>query len=183
MLNPAVSALFGALSLFFGRRLFWLFIIVIGFAAGFTIADRFLAHGALWLELLVGLLGGVTGALLALVAQRLAIAVAGFFAGAYLFLAVSGALGGGHGGLVDTIALILGGVLGALLLSALFDIGLIVASAAVGGILIAQVAATAYDLSNLLARVVAIMLAVVGIIVQWTAWQRAEHGQERKPVD
>jgi hypothetical protein len=183
MITPALSALLGVLSLFFGRRLFWVFITLAGFVVGFTIADRFLAHGALWLELLVGLLGGVTGALLALVAQRLAVAVAGFFAGAYLFLTITGALGGGGGGLVDTIALFLGGALGAVLLSVLFDAGLIIISAIVGGILIGQAAATSFDLGNALARAVAVVLAIAGIAVQWAGWQRGERGPKGEPVD
>src|SRR5438552_18405709 len=78
---PILSALIGAAVLLFGRKLFWLCVAAIGFAAGVTLASHIVSEPSAVLQLTFAILLGFIGALLALFLQKLAIALAGFLAG------------------------------------------------------------------------------------------------------
>src|SRR5512147_1159889 len=78
----AVRIVAGALLRLLGRRLFWLFVGLMGFAAGLMLANQLLPEMPEWVRLLVAIGIGLLGALLAVFLQRLAIGVAGFLAGA-----------------------------------------------------------------------------------------------------
>src|SRR5438477_8914680 len=132
---PIVGALIGAVILFFGRKLFWLCVAAVGFAAGVEIAPHLIQEPSPLLALTVALVLGLLGALLAIFLQKIAIAVAGFLAGGKLAGAIAAAF------LVQydqyyLIVFIIGGIVGALLLLMLFDWALIFLSAAVGAHLI-----------------------------------------------
>ena len=71
----------GVAILLFGRKLFWLFVAALGFAVGLEIAAYFMREPPVWMTLLIALGLGLLGALLAIMLQKLAIAVAGFIAG------------------------------------------------------------------------------------------------------
>jgi hypothetical protein len=79
----------GALLLVLGRKLFWLFVAVVGFATGLMLATRFFQTQPEWLQLLIGIGFGLVGALLAYFFQEIAIAVAGFLAGGYIALSLT----------------------------------------------------------------------------------------------
>src|ERR1041385_6355086 len=79
---PIISVLVGLALLLFGRRLFWLFVAALGFAIGLQLAPYLSQNPPLWLSLLLSLGLGLLGALLAVVLQKLAIAIAGFLVGA-----------------------------------------------------------------------------------------------------
>src|ERR1041385_9171955 len=79
---PIISVLVGLALLLFGRRLFWLFVAALGFAIGLQLAPYLSQNPPLWLSLLLSLGLGLLGALLAVVLQKLAIAIAGFLGGA-----------------------------------------------------------------------------------------------------
>jgi len=76
----------GAVLLLFGRKLFWLVIGITGFLFGMEITGILLTAQPQWLQLAVGLGLGCLGALLAVLAQRLAFTVGGFFGGVFLAL-------------------------------------------------------------------------------------------------
>src|SRR5205823_2666174 len=78
---PIISVIVGVAILFFGRKLFWLFVAALGFAVGLQIAAYFMREPPQWMTLLVALGCGIIGALLAILLQKIAIAVAGFVAG------------------------------------------------------------------------------------------------------
>src|SRR5918911_2970587 len=84
---PLVGALIGAVILFFGRRLFWLCVAAVGFAAGVELAPRLIHEPTPLLSLTIALVVGFIGALLALFLQKIAIAIVGFFAGGKLAVA------------------------------------------------------------------------------------------------
>src|SRR5205814_2863212 len=86
-----VGALIGILILFFGRKLFWLCVAAIGFAAGVEIAPHLVHEPSPVLALTIAVGLGFIGALLALFLQKIAIAVAGFFAGGKLAVAIGAA--------------------------------------------------------------------------------------------
>src|ERR1700716_673281 len=88
---PAIQIAIGAALLLFGRRLFWLFVAGIGFTAGIYLKPLVVHDPPLWLALGEALFLGILGALLALLLQRLAIAIAGFLAGGRVSIALTSA--------------------------------------------------------------------------------------------
>src|SRR5437762_11845435 len=129
-----VGALIGIVILFFGRKLFWLCVAAVGFAAGVEIAPHLVHEPSPLLALTVAVVLGIIGALLALFLQKVAIAVLGFLAGGKLAGAIASAFliqYGQH----STIVFLVGGIVGAILL-VLFDWALIVVSSLIGAHLI-----------------------------------------------
>src|SRR6266571_3100891 len=63
---PIVGALIGAVILFFGRRLFWLCVAAVGFAAGVELAPHLVHEPSPLLSLAIALVVGLIGALLVL---------------------------------------------------------------------------------------------------------------------
>src|SRR5713101_4691010 len=125
----------GVCSLFLGRRLFWLFVGVVGFAAGVEIAAEMFKGTPEIVVLGLALLLGVAGAALAMALEKLMIGVVGFVAGSYLGIAVLTALTP-YPGRNIWLAVLVGGFVGAMLLVSLFDWALIVLSSLVGAGLI-----------------------------------------------
>src|SRR5258708_9794577 len=122
-----VGVLIGIAILFFGRRLFWLCVAAVGFAVGVGIAPLHINEPSSLLALLIALAFGVIGALLALFLQKVAIAVLGFLAGGKLTTAIAAAFFV-HYALYSTIIFVIGGIIGAILLLAVFCLGLVVFS-------------------------------------------------------
>ena len=79
-----IGALIGAVVLLFGRKLFWLCVAAIGFAAGVELAPHLVHEPSALLSLTIALLLGIIGALLAVFLQKIAIGVLGFLAGGKL---------------------------------------------------------------------------------------------------
>lgn len=151
----------GVLLLFLGRKFFWMFVGIIGFVAGFTLAGNLLKDQPQWLILLIGIVVGVIGAGLAVLLQRVAIALAGFAAGAYLAIALVQNLNLNLGAL-SWLPWIIGGIIGAILLFVFFDWALIILSSASG----AGMIVSALPLTSPLSIIVYIILLVLGILVQ-----------------
>jgi hypothetical protein len=162
-----VGALIGVVILLFGRKLFWLCVAAVGFAAGVEIAPHLVHEPSLLLALTVALVLGLIGALLALFLQKVAIAVLGFLAGGKLAGAIAAAFFI-HYGQHSTIVFLVGGFIGAILLLALFDWALIVVSSLIGAHLIQS----AVVLPATGSTIVFLGLAVVGIIVQAASLRR-----------
>jgi hypothetical protein len=158
---PIISVIVGAAILLFGRKLFWLFVAALGFAVGLEIAAYFMREPPQWLTLLVALGCGVVGALLAILLQKLAIALAGFIAGGRIAWALAAAFFVEHAH-YRGITFVIGGILGALLLLALFDWVLILLSSVEGAHLIT----TGIVLPEKGSLILFIALAIIGVIVQ-----------------
>lgn len=123
------KVLSGLALLTLGRRLFWLFVALTGFLVGAELADDiFIVHSTL-LVVLVALGAGLLGAIVAIFAQRLAFALGGFFAGAYIALVTVQSFGA-HG--FVEVFFLLGGIAGALLSLLLMDVAIVVLSSLVG---------------------------------------------------
>ncbi len=86
---PIISALIGVVVLFFGRKLFWLCVAALGFAAGVELAPHLLHEPTPLLQLTIALVLGFLGALLATLLQKLAIGVVGFAAGGRLAVGIA----------------------------------------------------------------------------------------------
>ena len=164
---PILSVLIGAVILFFGRKLFWLCVAAVGFAAGVEFAPHLMHEPTPILQLSIAIVLGFIGALLALFLQKIAIAVAGFLAGGKLAMALVAAFIA-EGARYPGITFIIGGIIGAILLLSLFDWALIVMSAVVGAYLIGHTIV----LPPTGATILFIGLAVLGIVVQAAALRR-----------
>jgi hypothetical protein len=131
--GPAAIIL-GALLLLTGRRLFWLFIATAGFFVGVSFGGMFFAGHQQWVILLVAVATGLIGALLAVFAQRVAFALAGFYAGAYIMYFLTHMYGLYE---ISVFLSLAGGVTGAVLASIFIDWAVIALSSLVGaGIII-----------------------------------------------
>ncbi len=171
--TPIAALLAGVALLLFGRRLFWLFVAVIGFMAGWYLAMGSERHPGTGAGLVIALVAGLIGLVLALVVQKVAVALAGFFVGAYL---VAGALGWHLPPLRpgQQLVLLLAGVVAAVLALALFDLALILYSAVAGaGLVLENVHLHLAGNAHLVALVV---LAAVGAAFQ-AHWLRRYKGR------
>lgn len=166
-LSPLVNFIIGLAVLLFGRHLFWLFVAAAGFVLGVMVAPQLLPGQPDWLILLVALALGLVGALLAVVVQQIAVALAGFIFGGYVLLSLLTVLGLGVTPW-EWLVFIVGGIIGAALVLSLFDPALIGLSALVGATLVVE----AVRLSGLVAltlpldMILWVILFVVGIAVQ-----------------
>ncbi|MEP6699350.1 MAG: DUF4203 domain-containing protein [Verrucomicrobiota bacterium] len=158
---PIISIAVGAAILLFGRKLFWLFVAALGFAVGLEIASHFMREPPSWLVLLIAVGIGLLGALLAILLQKIAIGVAGFIAGGRIALALAGAFFVEHAHYTG-ITFIIGGIVGAILLLALFDWALILLSSVEGAHLIRS-AITLPETGGLILFAVLLLL---GLVVQ-----------------
>jgi len=162
-----IGVLIGVVILFFGRKLFWLCVAAVGFAVGVKIAPLLVNESSSLLALLIALIFGVLGALLALFLQKVAIAVLGFLAGGKLATAIAAAFFVQYAQ-YSTIIFVIGGIIGAILLLALFGWALIVVSSFIGAYLIQS----AIVLPPTGSTLVFIGLAMVGIFVQAASYRR-----------
>lgn len=144
-----------------GRRLFWLFVGLIGFIAGIRVAAHFFPGQPEWMILAIALTAGVLGALLAVFLQWLAIGLAGFLAGAYVVVSLMPILGRGTSG-IDWLLFLVGGILGLFLIIVLFDWALIILSSLAGAGLITETLHVDRGATTLLF----IALFIVGFAVQ-----------------
>ena len=119
MLN-VINLILGGALLVAGRKLFWLFVGAAGFVTGIQLATRF-SQGPDWLAILIGLILGIIFALLAIFLQAIVIWIAGFLAGGYVLTVLATMLGIDLSGAPPWIVYIIGGILGVILVSLLFD--------------------------------------------------------------
>jgi len=164
-----VGALIGIVILFFGRKLFWLCVAAVGFAAGVEIAPHLVHEPSPLLALTVALVLGLIGALLALFLQKIAVAVLGFLAGGKLAGALAAAFFVQYAQ-YSTFIFLFGGLVGAILLLVLFDWALIVVSSLIGAHLIQSAIALPPSGST----IVFIGLVAIGILVQAASLRRSQ---------
>jgi len=161
------GVLIGVVILFFGRKLFWLCVAAVGFAVGVQIAPLLVNEASSLLALVIALVFGVLGVLLAFFIQKVAIAVLGFLAGGKLATAIAAAFFVQYAQ-YSTIIFVIGGIIGAILLLAVFGWALIVVSSFIGAYLIQS----AIVLPPAGSTLVFIGLAILGIFVQAISFRR-----------
>lgn len=149
----------GLILLLFGRKLFWLCVAVLGFLLGLEVAGSLLIDQSKWVMLVIGVGAGLLGALLAVVAQRVAFALAGFYAGAYLALVAAPSLGAGTH---STLWFAVGGIIGAVLAALIVDWAIILLSSLVG----AGAIVSAAGMGQAAGALVFVALTIVGTVVQ-----------------
>ncbi len=163
----------GIALLLFGRRLFWLFLAGTGFAIGAWLSVVFLEGQSDSVKLGAAIALGVLGALVAFKAQKMAVGLGGFLAGAYvgnaLWMAFQFPVPG-------WVAPLVGGVVGAILLAALFNWTLIALSSLLGAAVVYQNVALAPPWPV----VVFLGLLVLGLSVQSRQYARRKAPAEKK---
>jgi MFS family permease len=164
---PIISLIVGVLILLFGRRLFWLFVAAVGFAIGIELTPYLVQHPPPWLALAVALVLGLLGAVFALLLQKIAIGVAGFLVGGHIATALVAAFVTSHAQ-YSGLTFVIGGIVGALLLLALFDWALIIFSSIAG----AELVASNLHLPPSGTAILFIALTIFGILVQSAMFAR-----------
>ena len=152
----------GIAILLLGRKLFWFFMGVAGFAAGLILAVRLLDGVSGMTRLLISLGIGLVCALLVLLMQRFALTLAGFAAGTYFIYGIIHLLRIEAGGIL-WLAMIVGGLVGAVLIIKLFDWTLIFLSSLAGAMVVVQALGLVWYASLGLF----IMLFVLGLLAQF----------------
>ena len=161
-----INIILGGALLMAGRKLFWLFVGVVGFVAGLQLATQ-LWQGPELLAIIVGLVIGAIFAVLAIFLQGAAIGVAGFLAGGYVLTVLAGLIGLNQGAF-SWIVYLIGGIIGVLLVIFLFDWALITLSSLAGASLITE----ALLVPGGIAGVVFLALVIVGVVLQGSMLQR-----------
>ena len=163
----------GLLLLAAGRKLYWLFVAIIGFVAGLALATMFVKTEAEWVQWLIAIGFGVLGGILAVGLQKVAVGAAGFIAGGYglvYFLEIVKV----NLGDVTWPFVIAGGIVGAVLVLVMFEFALIALSSVAGATLVSQ----SFNFTGWAVTAVFLTLVLLGILIQWAA-MRAE-GRETK---
>lgn len=156
---PYLNPVLGAFLLLFGRRLYWAFVAIAGFLVGAQLANTLVAVPSEGTRLVVALAGGLIGALLAMLAQRIAFMAGGLFAGAYLGLALAGELSVSGPPLLWLIG---GGLLGAFAAAMLMDWAIVVLSSLAG----AWAIVAAIGLEGVRAVWLLVVIAAIGVMFQ-----------------
>jgi len=173
---PLAFLIVGLLLLLLGRRLFWLFVAAAGFLFGAAAAPYILPHQSELFTLIVALILGILGALLAIFVQKLAVAIGGFIAGGYLGAVLAAPLLGGSGAAYagSWICFLVGGIIGAILMMIFFNWALIILSSLQGAHMIIRglPPMRAYPFVRHHHPILFIILAIIGIIIQASTFRR-----------
>jgi hypothetical protein len=161
-----ISILVGIAALTLGRKLFWLFVGVVGFVVALSMAAPLFNGQPEWIALTVALVVGALGALIAMFIQKIAVAIAGFLIGGYVLVWLSTLLGLGLESW-NWLMVLVGGGLGSIFSASLFEVALIVLSSVAGSVLIA----TAFDFRPVITALLFLGLVIVGIVVQVKIWR------------
>jgi hypothetical protein len=159
--TAVAQILAGLALLFFGRKLFWLFVGVIGFLAGMEFGAEIVKAQPQGIILLIAIGAGLLAAILAIFLQRLVVAIAGGIAGGLIAMRIAVMLGASTESL-QWIVFLAGALLAAILVSAVFDWALIGLSALIGASLVSE--ALPFDHGAKLIGVA--VLFVLGLLVQ-----------------
>ncbi len=160
-MSTIVNLILGSILLVAGRKLFWLFVGAVGFLIGFTLANNFFEGESESTILVIALAVGIIGAVLALFFKKVLVGIAGFVAGGYLAISMVSVIGWDPG-LPTWMLFTLGGIIGVVLVSMLFGVGLIILSSLVGAFLIVE----AVPLGGLYTTFIYIVLLLVGVMIQ-----------------
>ena len=163
----------GIVLLTLGRKVYWFLVGVVGFAVGFILSEQYLAIESKSIVLLLALLVGVLSASLVVFFKKVALAVVGFLAGAYLLFMLAQEMGWDDS--VWMWALItIGGVVSAVAMRFLFEVALIVLTSLLGAALVS----TSVSIPDLQPGIIFMVLAVVGIVFQ-SLLSRKSAGKEK----
>lgn len=165
----------GAVLALLGRKLFWLFVGGLGFMAGYSYTEAFIGQQPEYIVVLIGIVAGVVGALLAVFLQGLAVGLAGFVAGGFITLEILRVTQFDPGQFTWLICFG-GGILGTALLVFIFDWALIILSTVIGGSMVVKSLPLdpQFEMWSFLA------IVVVGCAVQAKLMDMGPEGENRR---
>jgi hypothetical protein len=166
-----IEMVLGSVLLVLGRKLFWLFVAGVGFAAGMFVTPLLLPDAPQGVAIAVAVALAVLGAVLAITMQKIAIGLVGFIAGGLIALWLLRVLALDLG-TIQWLVFIAGGLLGALLLATLFEWGLILLSSLVGANLLLSGAGGLTGLPENLLPIIFLLVFGLGVIIQTRMMKR-----------
>jgi hypothetical protein len=135
-----INILIGLVLILAGRKMFWLFVACVGFISGFHYSQYIWAIHSPALVLVLSIAVGALGAVIAIFFQKAAIVVAGFAAGGYIAMMLIDQFTG-LPAQIAWLPYVVGGIIGAVILYAVFDWALILLSTLTGAALVVQMMA------------------------------------------
>jgi hypothetical protein len=161
-----IFILLGIILLILGRRLFWLLVGVVGFMVGLNLAPLVATDQPAWTILILALLAGLVGSVLAIFLQRIMVALAGFLAAGYVLTQLLAYFQVDLGG-ISWLVFLLGGALGAVLASVTFDWALVILSSLTGAaMLVDGLTRLVPGFEGVLTALLVLILFIVGIAIQ-----------------
>ncbi len=172
MLIQITLVIIGIVLAFFGRRLLWLLVAVVGFLFGYSLAGWIFSSGDQAIQIVVGLAVGILFAILTKGFTRLLLGLGGFILVGGMALNLTNEFDL-LSKIPDFVIFILGGLIGVGLVSFAFDLSLILFSALGGAALVVQGLPGLIDLgSRNLLLLAGMLVAVLGFLVQWQGWKK-----------
>lgn len=158
----------GLTLLLFGRKLFWLFVAVVGAVTALWIATEVLGLETGAPSVIAAVAAGLVGGLMAILVQKAAVAVVGFLVGVWGALvlwdiaSVSLTVTSVDPLILQSVLAVAGGALGAVVAAQLFEAALVVLSALVGSLLLVN----GLGVAGGPALAAFLSLTLVGVLVQ-----------------
>jgi len=156
------QSVLGLLLLLLGRKLYWLFVGVVGFVLGVRFGLMIFPSEPEVVVLVIAIIAGVIGAILANFAQRLAIAIAGFLIGGYLVQYAVLQWADPTFAFSGLLLFIIGGILGVILILLLFDWALVILSSLFGAYLLLG----AFNFGGIWQLLAFVILFLLGVFIQ-----------------
>lgn len=164
-MTAGVRIILGLLVLLLGRRLYWIMVGVGGLLAGLEFAQQLLTTWSPPARFLVAIAAGVVGIVLAIMAQRVAFALLGFFGGGFIALALSPSTACDN---TQLTWFLIAGVVGAIIAALMMDWAIIVLTSFAG----ATAIVTSFTMDPIVQKVTFVVLAAVGLAIQGRGVQR-----------
>lgn len=180
IITALIALLVGSLSLFFGRRLYWLFVGVIGFILGLTVGPMLFNNlNPTWQLILTLVIAGVFS-LLAVALSKFMVPLAGAIGlGWLVYLLAYSRLEQWAVVLLTVIS----AIIGVLVAWFFFDWGLMIFSSLSGAILTTRgLLSLIPSMANFVA-IIFLVLLILGLIVQISAWVRGKKTQAPATAD
>jgi len=162
-LTDGVFVAIGILLLILGRRLYWLALAGLGFAIAVHLTREYLLFESTQQQVIVGVALGLVGGLLAVVAQKMAVRVAGFILGGWGSFFLTHTLWPDADLIMPILAAAVGAILGLLFAAKLFDAEVVIVTYCDGAELISQ----HLYLEPAIQAIVWLILTLFGIALQF----------------
>ena len=164
---PIIQLVVGAIQLLLGRKIFWLMVGIMGFILGLFLT-LYVVDWPVWLKLLVGLGVGLVFSVLAVFIQKPMAALFGFFAFGLAVAILAQMWGVAKESPLFWVIFVVGGLVGVILVFALFDWALIIGTSlsGAGTVVAALNGMLNIQKSSLVALALFLILVLIGITYQ-----------------
>jgi hypothetical protein len=156
-----------AIQLLLGRKIFWLMVGIMGFLLGLSLTV-YVLDWPVWLKLLAGLGVGVVFSMLAIFIQKPMAAIFGFFAFGLAAATLAHLWGATRDSSLFWIIFVMGGIVGVILVFALFDWALIIGTSlsGAGAVVTALEGMLRLQRNGMVTIALFLILLLIGIVYQ-----------------